>query len=89
MTRECVSHHYACDCREALHAAEVARLITNENLSTLQHNKMLAKYELAESRLAEADALLHNMRDGAFNIGGWADSIDEYFQSTTDTTEPT
>jgi hypothetical protein len=25
-TRECVTHHHACDCREAAHAAEVARL---------------------------------------------------------------
>lgn len=23
-TRECVTHHHACDCREAAHAAEVA-----------------------------------------------------------------
>jgi hypothetical protein len=25
-TRPCVTHHHACDCREAAHAAEVARL---------------------------------------------------------------
>jgi len=30
-------------------------------------------------RLEAADALLRSMRDGAFNIGGWADAIDEYF----------
>lgn len=24
MTRECVTHHYACDCREAAHTAELA-----------------------------------------------------------------
>ena len=24
--RPCTTHHYACDCREAAHAAEVARL---------------------------------------------------------------
>ena len=35
--------------------------------------------DAAESRLAAADALLRDMRDGAFNIGGWADAIDEYF----------
>jgi len=37
---------------------EIERMRTNENLSTLQHNKLLAKYELAESRVAMADALL-------------------------------
>lgn len=25
-TRPCVTHHYACDCREAAHAAEIDRL---------------------------------------------------------------
>lgn len=33
-----------------------------------------------QSRLAAANALLRDMRYGAFNIGGWADAIDEYFQ---------
>lgn len=26
--RECTTHHYACDCREAAHKAEIARLRT-------------------------------------------------------------
>ncbi len=37
--------------------------------------------EAMQSRLAAADALLRDMRDGAFNIGGWADAIDEYFDA--------
>ena len=28
MTRQCMTHHYACDCREELHKAEIARLQT-------------------------------------------------------------
>ena len=40
-----------------------------------------AENERLQSRLATADALLRDMRDGAFNIGGWADAIDEYFDA--------
>ena len=30
-------------------------------------------------RAEKAEALLRSMRNGAFNIGGWASDIDEYF----------
>jgi hypothetical protein len=33
------------------------------------------------AKLEAANALLRDMRDGAFNIGGWADAIDEYFDA--------
>lgn len=33
------------------------------------------------TQLEAANALLRGMRDGAFNIGGWADGIDEYFDA--------
>ncbi|MEY2160453.1 MULTISPECIES: hypothetical protein [unclassified Rhodanobacter] len=50
-------------------------------LRSRERTEAVMRAEKAESRLAAADALLRDMRDGAFNIGGWADAIDEYFDA--------
>ena len=46
--------------------------------------KLLAQPSKAQSvvdRLSDAENLLDRMRNGAFNIGGWADDINEYFRN--------
>jgi chromosome segregation ATPase len=59
MSRQCVTHHYACDCREEAHAKEVAELKAKlaELRAVMEANEPMAIQLIQElkAKLAEAE----------------------------------
>jgi hypothetical protein len=45
--KDCVTHHYACDCREAAHAAEVAQLQKTIDILKFANQGLAAKLAVA------------------------------------------
>ena len=72
--RECVTHHAACDCREAAHRAEVERLEAEvaELRSELAANAHATGVQMDQARAAEAEvARLRAALEHYANKGVW------------------
>lgn len=73
MARECVTHHYACDCREAAHAARLAELEQSlaeqarlNGMGSEREAALLARCEAAERRASDFQRKLAVLSDMMF-----------------------